>query len=534
MARRAEPDRFIVIHCPDWAVTALGYGAEDAAMAVNARGVVGATRCVQRAGVRVGMRRRAAQQRAPEAEVCAVDDIQAVRVFEAVARAVEAHVTALEVVEPGEIVCGARGPSRYYGGEQVCAEMLAQVVDDELAAQLIGVRQERGGGEAAQPRCGVGVADTVFAATLAARRQGLADAGRSQIKLIPANGAAAYLAPLPINLLGEPELTGVLTRLGLHTLGSFADLAELDVAARFGPVGRAAWRSASGLDTHEVQSRSASLDVVVARELDPPAQRVDEVAFVAKMAADELWGLLHEKALTCARVCVEAETEHGESLSRWWRHDGRLTPGALAERVRLQLESWVRSDVTSGGVTAIRLIPGDLRGDRGDQEGLWGERKPDERLQKAIARLQGLLGVDEVQLPLLAGGRHPQERSAAIAWGAVPDGLPAREQPWPGALRGPAPTVVLRPPQTADVLDAHGQRVGVNGRGLPTGVPCSILVDGRHLAIRAWAGPWPVEERWWDAKRTRRLARWHIVTVDERAFVVTLESGAWWIDGRFE
>src|SRR5262249_61610796 len=70
----------------------------------------------------------------------------------------------------------------------------------------------------------VGIADGVFAATLAAR------AGR----LIPPGGTVIFLAGLDIAALGRPDLTDLLRRLGIRTLGDFAALPAGDVLARFG------------------------------------------------------------------------------------------------------------------------------------------------------------------------------------------------------------------------------------------------------------------------------------------------------------
>ena len=42
--------------------------------------------------------------------------------------------------------------------------------------------------------------------------------------VVPPGGTPAFLAPLPIALLGRPELTELLDRLGLRTLGEFAAL----------------------------------------------------------------------------------------------------------------------------------------------------------------------------------------------------------------------------------------------------------------------------------------------------------------------
>ena len=51
-----------------------------------------------------------------------------------------------------------------------------------------------------------------------------------------------------IDVLERPDLVDVLRRLGLRTLGAFAELPASDVLARFGSEGLGAHRLASGLD----------------------------------------------------------------------------------------------------------------------------------------------------------------------------------------------------------------------------------------------------------------------------------------------
>ena len=85
-------------------------------------------------------------------------------------------------------------------------------------------------------------------------------------------------------------------------------------------------------------------DLAETIELDPPATRVDEAAFAAKMLADRLLARLDELGLSCSQVVVEAETEHGERLTRCWRHEGALTPATLATRVRWQLDAWLTAE----------------------------------------------------------------------------------------------------------------------------------------------------------------------------------------------
>src|SRR5580693_444480 len=79
------------------------------------------------------------------------------RAFGAVVGALEAFATRVDPVRPGVCAVPTRGPSRYFGGDEVLARMAAEAV----AGAGPGV------GSAREP-AGVGVADGLFAAVLAA------------------------------------------------------------------------------------------------------------------------------------------------------------------------------------------------------------------------------------------------------------------------------------------------------------------------------------------------------------------------------
>jgi len=102
--------------------------------------------------------------------------------------------------------------------------------------------------------------------------------------------------------------------------------------------------------------------------------------------------------------------------------------------------------------------------------------------------------------------------------------------PWPGQVPAPAPAAVAVEPEVAEVVDAAGAPVGVTGRGLATAEPARIRVGerGAWVDVTAWAGPWPVEERWWDPARARRRARLQVVDAAGVARLLALEDGRWW------
>jgi protein ImuB len=107
--------------------------------------------------------------------------------------------------------------------------------------------------------------------------------------------------------------------------------------------------------------------------------------------------------------------------------------------------------------------------------------------------------------------------------------------PWPGRLPKPAPALVLAQPLAAVVVDAAGAPVGVSARLELTGEPAGLLIEnGRPVEIAGWAGPWPVDERWWAPVEARRRARFQIGLADGRAFLLSLSDGHWAVEAIYD
>ena len=96
-----------------------------------------------------------------------------------------------------------------------------------------------------------------------------------------------------------------------------------------------------------------------------------------------------------------------------------------------------------------------------------------------------------------SGGRGPAERITLTPLGDEPVPLAEPNRPWPGQLPEPSPTVLLDDP--VELLDAQGNSIRVTSRGLFSADPARLTARGRDDRLHWWAGPWPVDERWWDA-----------------------------------
>lgn len=106
--------------------------------------------------------------------------------------------------------------------------------------------------------------------------------------------------------------------------------------------------------------------------------------------------------------------------------------------------------------------------------------------------------------------------------------------PWPGRIPGPPPVVVPVERAPAEVVDAAGDPVTVSGRGMASAAPARVTWSGGTLVVEGWAGPWPVEERWWDPAAAARLARIQVTAPDGTALLLACESGSWWIEATYD
>jgi protein ImuB len=521
MIEQARPVRTLLVRCPDWPVIAAeivdGVPAHAPVAVLHANRVVACSPAARAEGVARGLRKREAQGRCPQLVVVDADPARDARAFEPVVAAVEQVAAGVEVVHPGTCALAVRGPARYFGGEERAAERIVEQIAQECAVE-------------AQ----VGIADGVFAAEQAAR------AGQ----VVPPGHSRRFLAGLDIGVLDRPDLTNLLRRLGIRTLGEFAALPAGDVLTRFGFDAALAHRWAAGADDRPLAVRRPPPELAVAQEYDDPLERIDVAAFAARALAERLHDTLARHELACTRLGIEAVTVDGQDLHRTWRHDGRLTAAAITDRVRWQLEGWLtgvrRGDIAgrpTSGIRWLRLIPEGVLSQLAQQPGLWGESGAGrQRADRALARIQGLLGPDSVLTAVLHGGRSPGDQVSLVPWGDERVSADtAAAPPWPGRLPPPAPATVLPEQEPAQVVDAQDRPVTVSARLALSAAPARLRTGQDALVgITAWAGPWPLDERWWAPSEGRRSARFQVTLEDGRALLLAVSAGRWTVEASYD
>ncbi len=249
----------------------------------------------------------------------------------------------------------------------------------------------------------------------------------------------------------------------------------------------------------------------------------------------------------CTRLAISAVTANGEEMDRVWRCAEPLTEDATADRVRWQLDGWLtrrRDDRPTAPIVTLRLHPVEVVSAGALQLPLWGSSGDEDRLRarRALVRVQGLLGPEAVQVPVLSGGRGPAERITFTALGDEPVPQSDPTQPWPGQLPEPSPVVLLDDP--VEVLDAEGKPVRVTHRGLFSSDPVRLESPGHGGDLSWWTGPWPVDERWWDPERkpVGRTARAQVLVAADRAgedevgraMLLCYRQSRWYVEGIYE
>ncbi len=533
--------RALALWCPDWSLLAArdeqGLGPDVPLALMEKHRVVARSASADAEGVTVGLRLREAQARCPGITLLAGDPLRDARAFEPVVRAVDEIVPGVDVRRPGLVAVHVAGAARYYGSEESAARALADQVRG--VSGLVDVR--------------IGIADGIHAAELAAQ----ATLPGSPLLVLPPGESRAFLSGLPLDVLAScdpagPELVTLLKRLGLTTLGDFAALPGASVRARFGLPGMQAHDLAHGREVSPVRAAAAPPDLTHHVVFEPGLDRVDQVAFGCRTMAEEFVATLTARQLVCSQILVSVFTDEELSQGRAhsdqvWTHPRHFSSAEIVDRIRWQLQGAAATALAAptsrqGAVVRVEVAPVAVDDAAAHAGGLWRDG-PADRIHHTATRLQGRLGHDGVLTASLGGGRLLAERTQLRPWGEATPAPAARkvDQPWPGALPGLTPTLVHDEPVPARLLDSTRTLIRIGSRGELSGDPTWLDTGDGTRRVTAWAGPWPLRQRWWDPSEARRVDRIQLVDDHDQAWLLLYEQltsdpdeQPWSIEGRYD
>ena len=231
--------------------------------------------------------------------------------------AVEVLCPFVEPVRLGLCTLPLRGPSRFFGGDEAVLAAVRQIVRDVLGLDVA-----------------LGVAEGLFCAELAARQEVVLQAGQT----------TAFRRVQPLAVLGHKELATTGRRLGIYSVGDFADLDASRVAERFSAAVRVLHRVARGELSELPGQRDTRLSARLRSARGEDVRGDEQVSFFgqrsagddrARAAAHRVRHRLGPEGVLVARLRGGRAPEDRASLTPWGspsrdERDDAPWPGRLA------------------------------------------------------------------------------------------------------------------------------------------------------------------------------------------------------------
>jgi protein ImuB len=359
-------------------------------------------------GVKAGLRLGEALARCPSLRLVAPDPAGVADEWDRVLIALEGIGAAVESERPGVACFDAGGLLNLHGG---------------LDGVLTVTRRALRGAPAR-----LGVAPSRFAAVAAASRarprraevapgEGPIGRRRAGGRIRSRDSLAAYLAPLPIALLGSRQETAALPepleRFGIRTLGELAALPRAALADRFGAAGPLARDLARGRDTPLVPRRAAER-LEEALEL-PESGSGTQLEHALGLLIDRLVARRERRGRTFRAVVLSASLVEGGT----WRL--RMTfREAHADPRRMRLALAPRLAELPAPADVLRLRVEGLGPPAGLQRSLISEPATIRRarLREAVRQARAVAGPDAALrvVPVDPDSRVPERRHTLAPW----------------------------------------------------------------------------------------------------------------------
>ncbi|MFN8162126.1 MAG: hypothetical protein U0R52_13880 [Solirubrobacterales bacterium] len=361
-------------------------------------------------GVRAGMRLGEALSRCPMLVLLPPDPGAADRLWEAVLTRLEGIGAGVESDRPGEAFFRADGLRAIHGGT-------AGTLGAAARAARLPVR--------------LAAAPTRFAAYAAALEAGARTAPGGSVRrgsggsvrrglcapVVPSGSLREFLAPLGVGTLAgrlgpgerdERRLLGDLERLGIGTLGAFAELPAASVADRFGPLGTRALRLARGEDD---PPRPRPRPEALSETLELPEEVAGgQLERALALLVDRLLASPDRRGRTVRALDLGASLAGGGSWSA-----GLALRSPSASPVVLGLALAPKLAALPGPASALTLRVRSLGPPASTQEELagCGDDRRRRRLGEAVRQARAAAGPDALLRALVVDGasRVPERRA---------------------------------------------------------------------------------------------------------------------------
>ncbi len=368
----------------------------------------------------------------------------------------------------------------------------------------------------------VAIASSVPVARIAARQLLRADpaAASEETLVIPPGEDAAFLAPLPLELLGPSDsLAESFTRFGLHRVADLVRLPPRSVVNRLGAEVAPLLSLARGEVRSPPPAPPSEEEFGEAQDLEAPIAQLEPLLFVLRGQLSRLVDRLDCRGLAMGEIELSLSLEGGgRDARRVAVAAPTLDVSVLLRLVGLSLEARPPEAAIESVCVSTQGRPV-----RGDQLDFFRPPGPTPAvLSRTLAELTALCGEGRVGAPAIADSHRPDAYAVAAFTGKPRAGGAdlARDAE---ATRASLALRALRPPVAAQVRAPHGHPEFVR----------SGLANG-HVVHSA--GPWRSTGHWWSEEERWAFDHFDVQTSD--GLVVRLRYDwthrTWQIDGVYD
>ncbi len=348
-----------------------------------------------------------------------------------------------------------------------------------------------------------------------AARMGIADnpdlalmASRFAIPVEVVDNPALFLGPLPIAVLQpSEEIQGVLHAWGIHTVGELTALPMRQVCERLGPEAVTLWDRAMGSSPRPLKLVKPQESFVEEADLENPIEMQEPLLFLLRKFLDQLAARLAAVYLVAGKLRLVLRFEKGDPYRRIFTIPQPTREVNLLFRI---LHTHLENFSSESPIIGLELAAQPVRSNE-EQFGLLerGMRDP-HQFAETLARLQALLGPDQVGTPEMEASHHP-EAFHLRPFDVQTQGISSTDDPLIGI-----PWLRFRPAVRADVIMDQAR-------------PAFLYSERTTGPVKESEGPWLLEGNWWQKNQWTR-EEWDIVMQDGMYRLIRTGEG-WFLDG---
>ncbi len=306
-----------------------------------------------------------------------------------------------------------------------------------------------------------------------------------------------FVSALPVAAL-EPstDVTGILQKWGVHTVGQLLALGQDAVMDRLGLEAIALFAAASTQATRPLNLIQPPDRYEESFEFEQEIETVEPLLFILNRFVDQLSQRLEPSLLAVSQLTLRLRLASGETLV----HPLRVPqPTRRADVLFRMLQTHLESVRTDSPIAEVALQLEPVRSEQKQFSLFEAALRDPHQFQETLARLSALVGADRVGSPIRENSHRPD------AFKLVPpdfENHPAPLRRRVAEILRATPLRRIRPPQPLQFTRTDRPSANADDAAAARTVPNSIaytLANRReHTTLATARGPWLASGHWWE------------------------------------